>query len=335
MHPTWQKGDRVLAWWESGQFLWYPGTIADVEAERYHVQFDDGAASWVPADQLLPLEVNEGSRVQCRWKGGAAWYSGTVDGKDGSRIHIAYDDGDQEWTTADLVRRGGSVPPSARGNLVWSNPKATKGTPSVVRLSPQALSLAMPPKVDVAQFGAAAADGENVPREVIPLTALVRLEGDADGAELTVRFYSEQRELDSLTVPFSDPGAREGFLEALREQLGSGWRRGRQKRRQGSDGLWLLGGIAFVALITWLMYSEAGEIAAGRKPQVKGGGGRIRLLRWIAQGIEQAIGQTGVLIVGGILIAILIGMGVLWFFGLRGFGRAVTTLVPAQETESA
>ncbi len=45
-----------------------------------------------------------GKRVQCRWKGGPLYYPGEVTRQDGERIHVAYDNGEQEWTSVRMIR---------------------------------------------------------------------------------------------------------------------------------------------------------------------------------------------------------------------------------------
>jgi hypothetical protein len=310
MHHRWQKGDRVFAWWTSGQFLWYPATIESVEADLYQVRFDDGDFATVPPDQLRPLEVSEGSRVQSRWKAGSEYYCGIIDGKEGSKIHVAYDDGDQEWTTIEMLRMGGSVPPSAKGYLAWTNPDAGKDKPSLVRLSADALTVATVPKEDLGKVVAALAEGAPVAGQVIPLSTLVKVEGAEDGPALNVSYHSETGQTEEVTVTFVDPGAREGLLGALSEQLGSTWQRSRRATRRWSSGFWTalvapLILIAAVAFFTWLGYTEAQAIAAGMRPaEVKGGRGRIRWIRMILRDLEEGIGATGILLLGGFLMVL-------------------------------
>ena len=100
---TWQVGQRVLAQWYPEVFF-YPGTIAAEDGGEYHIEFDDGDEAWVTAKQIFPLVIRVGHQVFGRWQGGPAYFPGRVDQQDGERIHIQYDDGDQEWTTISMVR---------------------------------------------------------------------------------------------------------------------------------------------------------------------------------------------------------------------------------------
>jgi hypothetical protein len=61
-----------------------------------------------------------------------------------------------------------------------------------------------------------------------------------------------------------------------------------------------------VALLTWVMYSEAEQIAAGRNLKPVGRTGKVKVASGIMHWIEGLIGPTGVLIVGGILMGLLV-----------------------------
>jgi hypothetical protein len=95
-------GDRVLARWYD--LFWYPGVILSAEGKRIHVTFDDGDQALVTSDQIRELDIGVGDRVFCRWKGGPQYYPGEVVKKEGERIHVRYDDGDEEWTSVRMVR---------------------------------------------------------------------------------------------------------------------------------------------------------------------------------------------------------------------------------------
>lgn len=96
-------GDRVLARWPQEKSWWYPGVIVG-DSGGLEVQFDDGDRSKVTPDEVRPLQVALGTRLQCRWKGGDAYYPGKVAAVHGHALHIAYDDGDQEVTSVCMIR---------------------------------------------------------------------------------------------------------------------------------------------------------------------------------------------------------------------------------------
>ncbi|MBM4069210.1 MAG: hypothetical protein FJ271_09735 [Planctomycetes bacterium] len=103
MAATWSVGQRILAQWYPEVFF-YPAVIRLQEGDKYHVLFDDGDQALVTAKQIAPLDIKAGSRVFGRYKGGPAYFPGEVDEQDGARIHIKYDDGDEEWSTISMVR---------------------------------------------------------------------------------------------------------------------------------------------------------------------------------------------------------------------------------------
>lgn len=96
-------GDRVLARWPREKSWWYPGVVVG-DGTVSEVQFDDGDRSMVPADEMRPLAVAVGTKIQCRWKGGDAYYAGKVSAVYGQALHVAYDDGDQEVTSVSMIR---------------------------------------------------------------------------------------------------------------------------------------------------------------------------------------------------------------------------------------
>lgn len=64
----------------------------------------NGDQATVTVKQIAPLDIQVGSRVFGRWRNGPAYFPGRVDKQDAEKIHIKYDDGDEEWTTISMVR---------------------------------------------------------------------------------------------------------------------------------------------------------------------------------------------------------------------------------------
>lgn len=95
-------GDRILGQWEPEWF--YPGVIVGFASEGFVVQFDDGGRANLKADQIRPIAIQIGVRVQGRWQGGAGFYPGRIAGTTGFAIDIHYDDGDREGTSISLLR---------------------------------------------------------------------------------------------------------------------------------------------------------------------------------------------------------------------------------------
>lgn len=99
---AWQAGDRVLGQWSDG--YWYPASIAGVDGANYSVSFDDGDTAVLPASKVRAMNWKVGTKVQCNWKQGGVYYSGTITSMEGEYIHISYDDGDQEDSTISICR---------------------------------------------------------------------------------------------------------------------------------------------------------------------------------------------------------------------------------------
>jgi hypothetical protein len=107
-----RRGDRVWAPWSGGAL--FVGSIHDLRDDEAHIHFDDGDHGWVLLHQLLPFEPTRGMRVLVNWRMGGQYFPGVVTKGAGERVHIHYDDGDEEWTTpAALVMLSAVAGPDA------------------------------------------------------------------------------------------------------------------------------------------------------------------------------------------------------------------------------
>lgn len=97
-------GDRVLAQWPAEMEWWYPGTVIGAEGGAYLIQYDDGDRARLSEAQLRNLYLGVSSRVFGNFQHGGRYYPGKITQVQGQAIHIAYDDGDHEWTTIGQVR---------------------------------------------------------------------------------------------------------------------------------------------------------------------------------------------------------------------------------------
>lgn len=98
----WTIGDRVMALWLD--LFWYAGTVLDADDESVSVMFDHGGHSLVPSERVHDIELEEGDRVEGRWKAGSQFFSGTVLRREGPVVQVQYDDGDEEVTLVNLLR---------------------------------------------------------------------------------------------------------------------------------------------------------------------------------------------------------------------------------------
>jgi hypothetical protein len=99
---AWKAGNRVLGQWSDG--LWYPAKITAQEGADFKVAFDDGDTAVLPAAKIKKINWKVGTKVNCNWKKGGAYYDGTITKMQGEAIHISYNDGDQEDSTISICR---------------------------------------------------------------------------------------------------------------------------------------------------------------------------------------------------------------------------------------
>lgn len=99
------QGDWVLARWKSGTF-WFPGVVQARNGDQITIAYDDGTRETLPAKLVKPYDWANGSRVECRWRGGGVWYRGKITGvsKDRTMIDVLYDDGDRESIATGFCR---------------------------------------------------------------------------------------------------------------------------------------------------------------------------------------------------------------------------------------
>ncbi|MBM3995489.1 MAG: hypothetical protein FJ303_15240 [Planctomycetes bacterium] len=97
------EGDRVLAY--DGDDCVYPAEIVSIEDDtRIIVQYLDGFERMLTPELIRRFEIRPGMKIECRWSGGPHYFPGTLSKIEGDRIHVKYDDGDDEWTTVRLFR---------------------------------------------------------------------------------------------------------------------------------------------------------------------------------------------------------------------------------------
>src|SRR5262249_9977301 len=115
-----EEGSGVWALWNNTAL--FPGTVSECGEEEVHVRFDDGDEAWVQLEHLLPLDLIVGLRVVGRWRMGPDFYPGAISDTEGDRVQVRYDDGSEEWTTAEALALPLGLPqrqaePEARGKV--------------------------------------------------------------------------------------------------------------------------------------------------------------------------------------------------------------------------
>ncbi|MBL0162582.1 MAG: hypothetical protein IPP82_02715 [Xanthomonadales bacterium] len=99
------QGDWVLGNWRGGGY-WFPGVVQSHVGDKITIAYDDGTRETASSTQVRPYTWALGTRIECRWSGGKAWFGGQITGisKDGTQIDVKYDDGDQERLTTGACR---------------------------------------------------------------------------------------------------------------------------------------------------------------------------------------------------------------------------------------
>lgn len=100
---TVSEGDRILANWLSDEY-WYSAIITAIDEKIIHIIYDDGTNEELTIDRVLPFNLEKGTNIEGRWKGGPNYYRGLLIKIKGDAIRIAYDSGEKEWLPISLIR---------------------------------------------------------------------------------------------------------------------------------------------------------------------------------------------------------------------------------------
>jgi DNA repair protein Crb2 Tudor domain len=85
----WQVGSRVFANWSHDEY-WYPATILSLEGDQVFVRFDDGDKEWMARDHLMPIDLEVGDAVVCKYKSGLYYFPAHILQMEGGRISVQY-----------------------------------------------------------------------------------------------------------------------------------------------------------------------------------------------------------------------------------------------------
>ena len=96
-------GRRIYGRWSPDGF-WYPGTIKSVKGGKYYIHFDDNDQAWLEEGEVTTYQPVVGDRIEGNWLAKGLFYKGKVTSRRGEKVHILYDDGDEEDTTISYLR---------------------------------------------------------------------------------------------------------------------------------------------------------------------------------------------------------------------------------------
>jgi hypothetical protein len=111
-----EAGDRLFVRVPGGG-SYAPCFVLRRDGEKINVQFDDGTDEQTSLGMMRvdPTQWKDpggvarasrwivGDRVLARWSRDMYWYPATIQTINRDRLHVYFDDGDNEWTTADQV----------------------------------------------------------------------------------------------------------------------------------------------------------------------------------------------------------------------------------------
>jgi hypothetical protein len=191
-------------------------------------------------------------------------------------------------------------------NRFWANPGTEEEKPTLVRLTPAAVTLAVVPKADLDNVITALGRGEEVAGQLIPLGSLIDAQAGEDSPEVTLNFRPSPSKKAKASIPFADQANRDEFMEALVGALGPPWQRRSKPESRWGLGFWMWALIAVLGLTTWGIYTETAMIEAGREPVNWGKVKKLRLVADVAHWAEPKLGTKGVLALGGSLISLAV-----------------------------
>lgn len=213
---------------------------------------------------------------------------------------------------------------------LWTNPEnQDDDNPSLVRLGRDGLFLARIPTEELDGAAGALASGESILGRTIPLKSIRRVSGTVGEPGLNIVIRRDDGGRQAIDIGMRDPIQRDEFLDALEARLGNDWERVNRRTGRVKDALWPFGIMIVVGLITWFMHWEAERLEAGNVPKVRGRA-RSRIVRQLIHWVAGALGPTGVLVVGGLLIVVCL----VWLFAVISHPVERIVLLPRFEMEN-
>ncbi len=98
-----EVGCRVFGRWAADGY-WYSGTVKEIKDGKYLIRFDDTDQAWLDKGEVVGYQPTFDDHVQGNWLGKGTYYPGKITRRKDEKVHIAYDDGDDEDTTISALR---------------------------------------------------------------------------------------------------------------------------------------------------------------------------------------------------------------------------------------
>jgi hypothetical protein len=184
--------------------------------------------------------------------------------------------------------------------IAWTIPAAEQGEPNLIALSAEGLHIATLPPGHLEAAVARIRSGRQVSAQMISLRSIRSLAGDEDHDDFLVHYTPGTRPR-AIRITLANSKDRDELLEALTECVGGVRSVGRPNVLRSMIGpLVLTAGAVFLTL---MMHGDAERIAAGEQLRA-GGSAKTRLVQGVMHELEEFLGPVGVLVAGGLLIAL-------------------------------
>ena len=80
---------EFFANWSHDEY-WSPTKIRSFEGDQVFVRFDDGDKEWIARDHLMPIDLEVGDAVVCKYKSGLYYFQAHRLQMEGERISVQY-----------------------------------------------------------------------------------------------------------------------------------------------------------------------------------------------------------------------------------------------------
>lgn len=115
--------------------------------------------------------------------------------------------------------------------------------------------------------------------------------------------YKDDGEDESMNIDFASQEERDQFFQVVEDHLGDDFRFTEKELNRFEASLIPLAWVAGISFLTFVFYLAADEMAGGEEPEIQGRRSGLKaLVAWLIN----VVGTTGVLVVGGICLAIAV-----------------------------
>lgn len=138
---------------------------------------------------------------------------------------------------------------------------------------------------------------------IIAWDDVVKIRSNRKAVDVDVSYKDDDDDEESKNVDFATKKQRDQFFRIAEKTLGDDFKYTEKELTRFEAALIPLAWVAGISFLTWVFYMAAVEMAGGEKPDIQGRRSGLKaLVAWLID----AVGTTGVLIAGGICLAIAI-----------------------------